>query len=109
VTSFDVSEGSIFMTEEQAKQATNQLCSLLCVPGIICRTGKGYNRKHGKLSLGLINEAPLHKNIWGIGGVASTTLTLALDGGEWSASLLCRFTPGDTDTGINLYRRLDGL
>jgi hypothetical protein len=30
----------------------------------------------------------------GSGGIAPPFLTLALDGGEWSASRFCRFTPG---------------
>jgi len=28
-------------------------------------------------------------------------LTLALDGGEWSASRVCRFTPGEISPGIH--------
>jgi hypothetical protein len=32
---------------------------------------------------------------YGIGGIAPPFLTSSLDGGEWSASLLCRFTPGE--------------
>jgi hypothetical protein len=31
---------------------------------------------------------------WGSGGIAPPFLTSALDGGEWSASRPCRFTPG---------------
>jgi hypothetical protein len=36
------------------------------------------------LSLGLINEAPHDKYIWGNGGIAPVFLASALDGGEWS-------------------------
>jgi hypothetical protein len=31
----------------------------------------------------------------GVGGVVPPFLTFALDGGEWSASLPCCFTPGE--------------
>jgi hypothetical protein len=31
---------------------------------------------------------------WGRGGIAPPCLTSELDGGEWSASCLCHFTPG---------------
>jgi hypothetical protein len=34
--------------------------------------------------------------MWGSGGTAPLFFTSALDGGEWSASRLYRFTPGDT-------------
>jgi hypothetical protein len=43
-----------------------------------------------KLSLCLINQAPRHENICGIGGIAPSFLTSALDGDEWSASCLGR-------------------
>jgi hypothetical protein len=33
-----------------------------------------------------------HEVVWGSGGIASPFLTSALDGGEWSASRLGRFT-----------------
>jgi hypothetical protein len=36
---------------------------------------------------------------WGSGGIAPTFLTLALEGGEWSASRPGRFTPGEIATG----------
>jgi hypothetical protein len=32
--------------------------------------------------------------MWRNGGIAPSFLTFALDGGEWSASRLCHFTPG---------------
>jgi hypothetical protein len=47
-----------------------------------------------KLSLCLINQAPLHKDVWGSVGIVPTFLTSALDGGEWSVSRRGRFTPG---------------
>jgi hypothetical protein len=40
-----------------------------------------------------LNYALWHENIWGNGGIAPLFLTSALDEGEWSASLLGRFTP----------------
>jgi hypothetical protein len=48
-----------------------------------------------RLSLCLINYAPRHKDIWGSGGKAPTLLTLALNGGEYSASCPGCFTPGE--------------
>jgi hypothetical protein len=48
-----------------------------------------------KLSLYLINEAPLHKDVWGSGGIVPPFLTLALDGGDWWASCPSCFTPGE--------------
>jgi hypothetical protein len=36
---------------------------------------------------------------WGSGGIAPAFLTSALDGGEWSASRLGRFTPGERTVG----------
>jgi hypothetical protein len=35
------------------------------------------------------------------GGITSSFLTSALDGGEWSASRPCRFTPGERTTGTH--------
>jgi hypothetical protein len=43
-----------------------------------------------KLSLTLIEH-----HAWGSGGIAPPFLTRALDGGEWSASRPCHFTPGE--------------
>jgi hypothetical protein len=49
-----------------------------------------------KISLGLINYAPLNDVVGGM-EVYPPFLTSALDGGEWSASRPCRSTPGETD------------
>jgi hypothetical protein len=49
--------------------------------------------KKKKLSLCLINEALCHEHVWGSGGIAKPFLTSALDGCEWSASLLGCFNP----------------
>jgi hypothetical protein len=38
---------------------------------------------------------------WGSGGIAPEFLTLALDGGEWSASRLCRFTTRESSPGTH--------
>jgi hypothetical protein len=38
---------------------------------------------------------PCHEDIWGNGDTAPPFLTLALDGGECSASCLGHFTPGE--------------
>jgi hypothetical protein len=35
------------------------------------------------------------KTYWGSGSIAPPFLTSVLEGGEWSASCLCRFTPGE--------------
>jgi hypothetical protein len=48
-----------------------------------------------KLPLCLIDLALCHEDIWGSGGIALPFLTSVLDGGEWSASCLGRFTPGE--------------
>jgi hypothetical protein len=45
-------------------------------------------------SLCLINWARRHENVWESGVIAPQFLTSALDGGEWSASRLGRFTSG---------------
>jgi hypothetical protein len=37
----------------------------------------------------------------GSGGIAPPCLTSALDGGEWSASRLSRFNPGERDRGTH--------
>jgi hypothetical protein len=39
--------------------------------------------------------------MWGSGGIAPPLLTLALDGGSWSASRPGCFTPGETAPGTN--------
>jgi hypothetical protein len=38
---------------------------------------------------------------WGSGGIAPPFLASALDGGEWSASLLGRFTPEERAPGAH--------
>jgi hypothetical protein len=48
-----------------------------------------------KLPLWLINYSLSHKDIWGNGGISLPFLTLALDGGEWSASCPSWFIPGE--------------
>jgi hypothetical protein len=50
-----------------------------------------------KLSL---QYAVRHEDVWGSGGIAPSFLTSALDGGEWSASCPCRFTPRKIIPGI---------
>jgi hypothetical protein len=46
-------------------------------------------------SLCLITKAIYHEDLCVIGGTAASVLTLSLDGGEWSASGPCHFTPGE--------------
>jgi hypothetical protein len=46
-----------------------------------------------------------HEDTWESEGIAPPFLTLTLDGGELSASLLCRFIPGERNTGYPLDRR----
>jgi hypothetical protein len=41
------------------------------------------------------NKTPRHNEIWRSGGTAPPFLTSAPNGGEWSASRPCRFTPGE--------------
>jgi hypothetical protein len=40
-------------------------------------------------------QAPRYEGVWVSGGIAPTFLTLALDGGEWSASRPGHFTAGE--------------
>jgi hypothetical protein len=46
----------------------------------------------------VLNQAPRHEDVSGNPGIAPLFLTSALDGDEWSASDLGRFTPGETDS-----------
>jgi hypothetical protein len=57
-------------------------------------------------SLGLINS-PRREDVWGSGGMAPPFMKSALNGGEWSASRPCRFTPGKRPR-YPLCRRLGG-
>jgi hypothetical protein len=65
-----------------------------------------------KLSLCLTNKTLRHEDVWGSGDIAPSFLTSAPDGGEWSASCLCRFTPpppgGGESPRYPFYRRLGG-
>jgi hypothetical protein len=62
-----------------------------------------------KLSWYLIMYVALgHESIWGNGRMAPPFITLALDGGELSASCPCCFTPGDRASFSPLDRRLSG-
>jgi hypothetical protein len=63
-----------------------------CLHGI----GKKVN-----LSLCLIIYALCYEDIWGSGGITPLFLTSVLDGGEWSASHACRFTPGEIAPGTH--------
>jgi hypothetical protein len=54
-----------------------------------------------KSSLVLINESPRHEDVRGSGDIAPPFVTSELDGGEWSASRLCLFTPGEIAPGIH--------
>jgi hypothetical protein len=49
------------------------------------------------------------KTYGGVGVLALPLLTSALDGDEWSASLPCRFAPGQTASGIHWIGGLVGL
>jgi hypothetical protein len=60
-----------------------------------------------KVTLGLVKERPHDECIWGSGGLALQSLTLAVDGGEWSASCPCRFTSKERYFWYPLRRRLD--
>jgi hypothetical protein len=53
------------------------------------------------LFLCLISQALRHEDIWGSGGIVPPFLTLALDGGEWSASCPGRFIPGEIAPGTH--------
>jgi hypothetical protein len=54
-----------------------------------------------KLSLYLISKKLWHEDVWGSGGTGSSFLTLALEGGEWSASRPCHSTPKERVPGID--------
>jgi hypothetical protein len=56
----------------------------------------------------LITSAPCHEDVWESGGITPSSLTSALDGGEWAASRSDRFTPGK-DPRHSLDDRLCGL
>jgi hypothetical protein len=48
------------------------------------------------------NEAPRHGGVWGEWRYISThSLISVLDGGKWSASRLCRFTPRERAHGTH--------
>jgi hypothetical protein len=53
------------------------------------------------MSLCLTNYALLHEGVCGSGCIDARFLTLALVGGEWSASRLGRFTPEKRTTGTH--------
>jgi hypothetical protein len=44
------------------------------------------------------------KAYWGSGGIAPHIVTLALDGGDWSASRPGRFIPREKDRGTHWIR-----
>jgi hypothetical protein len=54
---------------------------------------------HVSSCLGGLFEEKKNKNIFESGDIIPQFLTLALDGGEWSASLLWRFSSGKRATG----------
>jgi len=58
--------------------------------------------KHAK-AVPVLNYVPCRKDICGNGSLAPRihNLTLALDGSEWSASRLGRFTPGERFPGTH--------
>jgi hypothetical protein len=60
--------------------------------------GKIYEIRWKKvmLSLGIINEAPLHVDEWGLGITTPPFLSSMIDGGEWSVSRPYRCTPWET-------------
>jgi hypothetical protein len=50
--------------------------------------------------------------MWGSGGIVPPFLTLALDGGEWSASRPCRFIPREIvprTQWVDYYKHLVGI
>jgi hypothetical protein len=54
-----------------------------------------FQRHVKKVNLSLL----CHEDIWESGGIAPPFLTSVLDGGEWSASLSCRFIRGERAPG----------
>jgi hypothetical protein len=65
----------------------------------------------GKVSANLypgsVTQAP-RLEIWGSTGTVPPLLNSALDGGKWSASHTCLFTPGETAPGAHLMGRWVG-
>jgi hypothetical protein len=51
-------------------------------------------KSKGKVVL-MLNYELYHEDVLGSGGIAPLFLTSALDGGQWSASRLGRFAPGE--------------
>jgi hypothetical protein len=54
---------------------------------------RGVKKKKVKLPVCLIKQTPSHEDVWDSSGIAALFLISALDGGEWSASCPCCFTP----------------
>jgi hypothetical protein len=52
-------------------------------------------RQAAKLTRCLSNWRKRDEDVWGSEGISCPSLALVLDGGEWSASRPCRFTPPD--------------
>jgi len=47
----------------------------------------------------VLNQSTRHEDVWGVEVQLQSFLILALDGDEWSASHLGRFTPGGRVSG----------
>jgi hypothetical protein len=63
-------------------------------------------KKKANLSLCLISKR--HDDVWGSEDIVPPFLISALDGGEWSASRLARFTSGERSPWYALDKRLGG-
>jgi hypothetical protein len=103
----DISEAyvaSIFRVEIIAKQITSR--ALLSDTPVHFVTRSVVVKV--KLSLCLINQLPRHEDVWRSWGVTPSFLTSTLDGCEWSAVRLGRFTLRRKSPLFPLDRRLGG-
>jgi hypothetical protein len=55
----------------------------------------------GEVISGLNYLSTSHEDVWGSEGIAASFVTSALDGGDWSTSRPCRFTPGEVAPGTH--------
>jgi hypothetical protein len=56
----------------------------------------------------VLNSALCYEHVLASGGIAPPFLILVLNGGDWSASLLRHFTPGERAPGSHCIRRWAG-
>jgi hypothetical protein len=73
---------------------------------ILRNVAKHYQHYHYRILVSSL--ASRREHVWGSGGIAPPFLCSALDGGEWSTSRHCRFSPGGQRLRYPLDRKLVG-